>query len=69
MLFREEYCASVGSAGWLAFFNFKYFTYFERGEGRERKRERNINRLPLMRTPTGVGTCNPGMCPDWEWNL
>ena len=22
----------------------------------------------LSRAPTGDLVCNPGMCPDWEWN-
>ena len=33
------------------------------------RREKNINQLPLMQTPTGDQTDNPGMCPDWESNL
>ena len=45
----------------------------ERGEGREKERERiidvrNIDRLPLAHSPTGDQTHNPGMCPDWESN-
>ena len=53
------------------FLFFKTFIYLflERGEGREKEGERNINvRLPLMRPPTGDLACNPGMCPDWESN-
>ena len=37
----------------------------ERGEGRERERERNIDRSPLMRTQTH----SPGMFPARESNL
>ena len=32
-------------------------------------RKKNMDWLPLTRTPTGDWTCNPGMCPDWELNL
>ena len=41
--------------------------FLERGEGREKERERNINVwLPLNIPPTGDLARNPGMCPDWE---
>ena len=49
----------------------KYFIYLflERGEGREKERERNINVwLPLVHPPTGDLACNPGLCPAWELN-
>ena len=50
----------------------KDFIYFllERGEGREKEREKNINVwLPLIpRPPTGAPAHNSGMCPDWELN-
>ena len=43
--------------------------YFQRGEGREKERERNINVwLPLACPPTEDLACNSGMCPDWESN-
>ena len=29
---------------------------------------RNINQLPLVRTPAGDGTRNLGVCPDQEFN-
>ena len=52
----------------MFFLDFIYL-FLERGEGREKKRERNINVwLPLVRPPTGDTACNPGMCPDWESN-
>ena len=38
----------------------------ERGKGREK--ERNINRLPLARTPFKDQTRNPGMFPDQASN-
>ena len=51
----------------LYFFFFKDFIYSfsERGEEKEKKRERNISVLLL---PTGDLACNPDMCPDWESN-
>ena len=36
----------------------------ERGEGRERARERNIDGLPLTCTLTRDQTHNSGMCPE-----
>ena len=46
---------------------YKDFTYLflERGEGREKEREININMwLPVTRPQTGDLATNPGMCPD-----
>ena len=34
-----------------------------------RERERNIDQLPPVCTPTGDWTCNPGVCPDWGSSL
>ena len=52
-------------------FIFKDYIYLilERGEGREKEREKNIDRgekrqLPLSRALTGNRTRTPGMCPD-----
>ena len=45
------------------------YSFLERGE-EEKERERNmceIDLLPLTRPQ--LGTCNPGMCRDWESNL
>ena len=43
--------------------------FSERGEGREKVKERNISVwLPLPPPPTGDLACNPGMCLDWESN-
>ena len=51
------------------FFKDFIYLFLDRGEGREIKRERNINVwLPLMHPPTGDLACNPGMCPGWELN-
>ena len=48
---------------------FYLFYFLERGDGREKERQRNINVwLPLTWPPTGDLACNPGMCPDWESN-
>ena len=46
----------------------------ERKGGRAGERETSvsegdIDRLPLIDSPTGGRTCNPGMCPDWGSNL
>ena len=38
----------------------------ERGEEWVRERERNMDWLPPIRTPTGDGTHDVGMCPDGE---
>ena len=42
--------------------------FSERGEGRGKRRERNISWLPLTHSPTRDLACNLGMCPDWELN-
>ena len=40
------------------------YLFLERGEGREKERERNINGwLPLMCAPPWDLAYNPGMCP------
>ena len=45
---------------------FKDFNYLflDRGEGREKERERNITQLPL---PCAL-TLQTDLCPDQEWN-
>ena len=58
------------------FFFFKDFTYsfLERGEGREKEREKHRcarYTYPLVAScgaPTGYLAHKPGMCPDWELN-
>ena len=48
--------------------------FLERGEGRDKERERNIDVQEIHQlvdscTPsTGDLALNPGMCPDWESN-
>ena len=45
------------------------YLFLDRGEGREKEQERNINVwLPLTHSPYEDLDCNPGMCPDWESN-
>ena len=43
------------------------YLFLERGEGREKRRERNINVWFASHVPpTGDLARNPGMCPDWD---
>ena len=46
----------------------RFYLFLERGERRERERERNINQLPLRCALTWDRTRDPGMCPDQELN-
>ena len=52
------------------FYFFKDFTYLflEKGEGKEKERERNITVWLPLTPPTRDVVCNPGLCPDWELN-
>ena len=65
-------CGGVGTPNLIVvllvvFFSFIYLV-LERGGGREKERERNINVwLPLAPT-AGDLAHNPGGCPDWESN-
>ena len=65
-------CLVVAVLKWgdvLSFLFFNDFIYFsERGEGREKERERNINWLPLAGPQPRTLAHNPGTCPDWESN-
>ena len=50
-----------------------FYLFLERGEGREKERERNIGCAGDISvascTPPAWGLArNPGMCPDWESN-
>ena len=47
----------------IVFFKDFICLLLERGEGREKERERNTNRLPLIHNPSGDQTHYPGM---WE---
>ena len=57
----------------LYFLNFIYL-FLERGEGKEKDRERNISvgethgSVASHTLPTGELAHNPGMCPNWESN-
>ena len=50
------------------------YLFLDRGEGREKERERNIDVQEVHQwvascmLPTGDLAHNPGMCPDWEPN-
>ena len=55
----------------LVFFGGVDFIYLflERGERREKEKERNISVwLRLKMPPTGDQACNTGMCPEWEFD-
>ena len=41
-----------------------FYLFLERGE----RRERNINQLPLVCTPTRDRAHSPDLCPDWNSN-
>ena len=42
--------------------------YLERGEGREKEREKHQCVVASHVAPTRDLACNPGMCPDWASN-
>ena len=46
----------------FAFLKDFIYLFLERGEGREKEREENINVWLPLAHPTGDLTCNPGMC-------
>ena len=59
----------------LHFFRKFHYLFLERGEGRDKERERNINVREKhhlvashMHPDPGDWTLNPGMCPDQELN-
>ena len=56
----------------FVFLIFYLFIYLEKGEGREKEREKNFyvreKQLPLSCPPTGDLAGHPGMCPDPELN-
>ena len=59
----------------LLFIDKYIYLFSERGEGREKEKERNIDvqeihlSVAFHTPPAGVLALNPGMCPDWELNL
>ena len=54
----------------LTIFFFKDLFYFFRERGREGEREGKKHQCVVAScaSPTGDQACNPGMCPDREWN-
>ena len=52
----------------VSFFLDCVYLFLERGDGREKERERNIDLLPLAHTKTRGQAGYPGMCPDRESN-
>ena len=46
-----------------------FYLFLEKGEEREKEKERNINVwLPVICPSIGDLALNPGMCPNWELN-
>ena len=52
----------------LGFLKVFIYLFLERGEGREKEREKHQCVVASHVVPTGDLACNPGMCPDWELN-
>ena len=50
------------------FFKDFIYLFLERGRERERGGEKHEYVVASRAPPTGNLACNPGMCPDWEWN-
>ena len=77
--FRSVDSAYLSTGSFYYFFNhhlpfLKFLFFLERGEGREKERERNIWCVRdtsidcLLQDPKWGPTHNPGVCPDWESN-
>ena len=63
---------SLSKTTFCLFIEFIYL-FLEKGEGKEKEREKNIDvweKHPLVASvpPAGDLAHNPGMCPDWESN-
>ena len=56
------------SDSYLFIFKILFIYFLERGEGREKERERHISVVASCAPPPGALAHNPGMCPDWESN-
>ena len=65
-IFLELFSKTVFSL--RSFLFLRVYLFLERGEGKEKERERNMDQLPLIRTLAGDRSRNPGMCPDQELN-
>ena len=59
-----------GTANSLSLSFLKDFIYLFLEKGREGEREGEKHQCVVAShvPPTGDLACNPGMCPDWEWN-
>ena len=44
------------------------YLFLDREEGREKERERETSMFLSYMPLPGHLACNPGMCPDWQWN-
>ena len=51
-----------------SYFKKDFYLFLERGEGREKEREKHQCVVASHTPPAGGLACNPGMCPDWESN-
>ena len=59
--------ASILAGSLVSFLKDFIYLFLERGVGREKERERNIDMWsPLTCPQPGALAHNPGMCPDWE---
>ena len=66
-VFGHNYMNYYHEVFFLSFF--QNYLFLERGEGREKKKERNIDWLSLTHIhPTEDQVHNPGMFSEWEWN-
>ena len=54
----------------IIFFSFIFFKilFLERGEGRQKERQKHQCVVASHSPHTGDLACNPGMCPDWASN-
>ena len=50
------------------FLRFYLLIYLDRGEGKEKEKEKHQCVVASYVPPTGDLACNSGMCPDWESN-
>ena len=57
-----------GNFSFFFFFKQLIYLFLERGEGREKEREKYQCVVASHVAPTGDLACNPGMCLDWESN-
>ena len=65
----SSFIHSPNSFSFLIFKNILLTIFRERGREGERERGKHQCKVASCMPPTGDLDCNPGMCPDWEWNL